>query len=164
MEQVSIAVVASLHGLFVFFKAFQQRNVAYLHYWWVVPTSYAMSAVDVTVMSAVAIRAVHAQSWTAVIPLAAALGTGSCLGALGAMWAHTRLAKYVENRNGKNSRRTLFVQQGRGREGNDHHGIRGLAYSGEDPVQYSRNAAFLASTVLDFEGRRPVRSEADREG
>ncbi len=50
--------------VFVFLKAFQQRNVMGLHYSWIMPISYAMAATEVFVISVVAIKAVNYTSMT----------------------------------------------------------------------------------------------------
>ena len=79
--------------VFVFFKAFQQRNVTGLHYKWVMPISYCMSTTELAVISAVAIKAVSAESWIDMIPMILTVGTGGGLGALAAMWVHHRWIK-----------------------------------------------------------------------
>ena len=71
---------------YVFVRAFQQRNVAFGHYWWVVPVSYVMAALDVFVITFVA----H-QGWSVAIVLAN--GTGACLGSLSAIYLHKRWVK-----------------------------------------------------------------------
>lgn len=71
---------------YVMLRAFQQRNVAFDSYKWVVPTSYLMAVFDVYIVSAVA----HA-GWT--WPVILANGSGGCLGALCAMWFHKRYVR-----------------------------------------------------------------------
>ena len=75
--------------IFVFFKAFQQRNVAFLHYWWVIPISYAMSCTEVFVISLVAHEAASGLSWD-LLWFAVTIGTGGGLGAIISMWIHHR--------------------------------------------------------------------------
>ncbi len=77
--------------VFVFFKAFQQRNVAFDHYKWIVPISYCMAATEVIVVSLIAIDATQASSIIDMIPIAFSIGTGGGLGALLAMWVHNRI-------------------------------------------------------------------------
>ena len=77
--------------VFVFFKAFQQRNIAFNHYAWVVPISYLMSATEIVVISVVSISAVQAETWQDMIPIAAGIGTGGGLGALASMWLHNKI-------------------------------------------------------------------------
>lgn len=86
------ATAGAIHLVFVFFKAFQQRNVAFMHYGWVVPVSYCMSTSEVVVMSLIAVQAVHRESWWDMVPAIICLGTGGAVGAIGAMWLHH---KYV---------------------------------------------------------------------
>lgn len=74
--------------IFVFFKAFQQRNVAFMHYAWVMPTSYLMAFTEVIVISLVAYEATQqGLSWN-MLWFAAAIGTGGGLGAVMSMWIH----------------------------------------------------------------------------
>lgn len=75
--------------IFVFFKAAQQRNVAFLHYWWVMPISYRMACTEVFVISLVAIEASRGLSWS-LLWFALTIGTGGGLGAVSAMWLHNR--------------------------------------------------------------------------
>ena len=82
--------VGLAHFAFVFFKAFQQRNVAFMHYHWIYPISFFMSATEVFVLSLVAVRAVQAESWYDMVPFAFALGVGGGTGAIAAMWLHHR--------------------------------------------------------------------------
>jgi hypothetical protein len=72
--------------LYVLCRAFQQRNVAFDNYGWVVPTSYCMAILDVFIIAFVA----HA-GWTPLIVFAN--GSGGCLGALSAMLLHKRWVK-----------------------------------------------------------------------
>ncbi len=84
------------HGLFVFFKAFQQRNVMGLHYKWTVGTSYFMSTTEVFVVSIVAVSAVEAAKTGDImmmVPFAISMGTFSGLGAIAGMWMHVRFVK-----------------------------------------------------------------------
>lgn len=78
--------------IFVFFKAFQQRNVAFMHYRWVLPTSYLMACTEVFVISLVAHEAVQGLSWD-LLWFAATIGTGGGLGAVVSMWLHHRYIK-----------------------------------------------------------------------
>ena len=76
--------------LFVFFKAFQQKNVAFDHYLWVMPISYVMSFTEVLVTSLIAVTAVQRGiSWD-LLWFALAIGTGGGSGAMLAMWTHNK--------------------------------------------------------------------------
>lgn len=68
---------------FVFLKAFQQRNVAFDNYAWIFPVSLAMAATEVLVVANIAHAGWH-------IGLVLTIGSGSGLGALGAMLLHKR--------------------------------------------------------------------------
>lgn len=76
--------------VFVFFKAAQQRNVAFLNYRWVLPTSYLMASTEVFVISIVAHHAVTDGVTLGLLWFAAAIGTGGGLGAIAAMYLHNR--------------------------------------------------------------------------
>ena len=84
------ALLAGLaYFIFVFFKAFQQRNVAFMHYRWILPISYAMSMSEVFVISLVAYEATQGLTWE-LIWFAVTIGTGGGLGAILSMWLHHR--------------------------------------------------------------------------
>lgn len=78
--------------VFVFFKAFQQRNVAFMHYKWILPISYAMACTEVVVISLVAIEASQGFSWQ-LVWFAASIGTGGGVGAAASMYLHNRYIK-----------------------------------------------------------------------
>lgn len=69
---------------FVFLKAFQQLNVVHNKYLLVVPTSVVMAICEVYVMANVAQQGFH---WS----LVWAVGLGSGVGCMAAMWSHKRL-------------------------------------------------------------------------
>jgi hypothetical protein len=71
-------------GVFVFLKAFQQKNVAFNHYWSVVPLSYLMAAAEVYIIASVA--AAGFDPW-----LVLSVGSGAGVGSLTGMWVHTRI-------------------------------------------------------------------------
>lgn len=76
--------------LSIFFKAFQQRNVAFMHFVWVFPTSYLLAITDLSVTGLVVLKVLETQSFTAMIPMAFAVGTGGACGSSAAMWLHHR--------------------------------------------------------------------------
>ena len=86
-------VAGGLHFLFVFFKAFQQRNVAFMHYGWIMPISFCMSTTEVFAVGLVAYGAVNAESWWELLTYALTMGIGGGSGALVAMWTHHRYIK-----------------------------------------------------------------------
>ncbi len=71
---------------YVLLRAFQQRSVAFAHYWWIAPVSYLMAAADVFVVAFVASHGWH-------LGLVMANGTGGAMGALSAVWLHSRWVK-----------------------------------------------------------------------
>ncbi len=86
------AAAGGAYFLYVFFKAFQQKNVAFDHYKWIMPISYAMSFTEVLVISLVAYNAAQGLSWN-IVWFALAIGTGGGTGALLSMWIHNRYIK-----------------------------------------------------------------------
>lgn len=71
---------------YVAVRAFQQRNVAFDNYKWIIPTSYIMAAIDIYIVATIA-----RQGWN--ITLVLTNGTAACLGCLFAMWVHKRFVK-----------------------------------------------------------------------
>ena len=80
----ALAFVASFG--FIFLKALQQRNVAFDNYLWVIPTSFAMAAAEVYVISNIARNGYQ-------LLLILTIGGGSGCGALTAMLLHKRFIK-----------------------------------------------------------------------
>ena len=77
-----ITVFAASYG-FIFLKAFQQRNVAFDNYGWVLPTSFGLALTEVFVIANIA-----KNGFT--LPLALTIGLASGTGALTAMLLHRR--------------------------------------------------------------------------
>lgn len=72
--------------VYVLLRAFQQRNVAFDNYGWIVPTSYLMASADVFIIAFISSHGWH--FW-----LVMANGTGAMFGALSAMLLHKRWVK-----------------------------------------------------------------------
>jgi len=70
--------------LFVMLKAFQQKNVAFDHYWPVVPISLAMAATEVYVIASVALLGYN-------LELVLSIGCGAGCGAITGMLIHKRV-------------------------------------------------------------------------
>lgn len=70
--------------LFVFLKAFQQRNVAFNHYLPVIPISMCMALAEVYVIALIATSGYQ-------LPLVLSIGFGAGLGAVAAMYMHNRI-------------------------------------------------------------------------
>jgi hypothetical protein len=76
--------------IFIYLKSFQQLNVVYKKYWWVMPTSFCLAAAE-------------AYMWIAVVTtgykldmiLAIALGGG--LGCVCSMYTHKRFEEWLKN-------------------------------------------------------------------
>ena len=85
---LNTALAGLAHCAFVFVKAFQMRNVAFMHYRWVMPTSLFMSCTEVIVIGYVAIQAVAVSSILLLWPLVLAMGIGGGVGCLAAMYLH----------------------------------------------------------------------------
>lgn len=92
---ISEILVGTANFIFIFLKAFQQRNVAFMHYAWVLPTSFAMGVVEVGVIGAVAIEASNAEHFIDMWPLIVAVAFGGGLGCLASMFVHH---KYIGRR------------------------------------------------------------------
>lgn len=69
--------------VYVLLRAFQQRNVAFDNYKWIIPTSYFMASADVFIVAFIARTGWH-------LGLVIANATGAALGCLSAMYAHHR--------------------------------------------------------------------------
>lgn len=85
--------------IFVALKAWQQRNVAGLHYWPVVPTSLLMALAEVYVISVI-VRVGYD------LPVVTAIGFGAGLGAMAAMYLHNRVFGDAEKRKIEKARRS----------------------------------------------------------
>lgn len=72
--------------VFIFLRAFQQRNVAFDNYLAILPTSILMAATEIVVIANIAQR-----GWHPVLVLTIGLGSG--LGALSAAVLHKRVFK-----------------------------------------------------------------------
>ena len=94
-----IELIAGIaYFVFVFFKAFQQRNVSWLKYLSVMPISYLMAFSEVIVISTVAYTGAQLFPFSVdaminILPMMFAIGTGSGLGAMAGMWLHHRYIK-----------------------------------------------------------------------
>jgi amino acid transporter len=96
MHYILIAL-ASL--VFVFLKSWQQRNVAFNCYKWIVPTSFAMALIEVYVVAAIAMNGFG-------LKLVLAMGTGASLGCLAATFLHTKYISIKDARTFSSRRKT----------------------------------------------------------
>lgn len=83
-------IVGAAYFVYVFFRSFQQRNVAFLHYNWIMPVSLCMALIDVFVISSVA-------KYGFDLWLVLCIGVGGGLGCIVAMQVHTRYLKWPTN-------------------------------------------------------------------
>lgn len=88
MLGLDILLIGAANFVFIFLKAFQQRNVAFLHYWWVPPVSLMLAVAEVFVVGTVAIKATTVVTFISLWPLVVAIGIGGGLGALASMYIH----------------------------------------------------------------------------
>ena len=91
-------IAGCAYFIFVFFKAFQQRNVSWMAYKSVMPISYLMAFSEVIVISTVAYTGAQLfpfsmDAFVNVLPMIAAIGTGGGLGAMAGMYMHHRYVK-----------------------------------------------------------------------
>jgi len=87
---VSFAAAFGASFLFVFLKSWQQQNVVFRNYWWIMPTSMAMAFCEGYVVLQIA------QSFT--IPLLITIGLGSGSGCLLATYLHHRVFREPADR------------------------------------------------------------------
>jgi hypothetical protein len=97
MIELALACLATL--VFVGLKSFQQRNVAFDHYKWIIPTSIGMAFTEFFVIVYVVSAGYH---WPAILALGACAGLGS----LSATLLHGRLL------GGVNGKKTGGVSSG----------------------------------------------------
>ena len=79
--------------IFVFLKSFQQRNVAFDKYWWIMPTSMSMAFAEAYVVFKLATAGEYS------VPLVLGLGLGAGSGSLCATILHKRLFIKLEKEN-----------------------------------------------------------------
>lgn len=84
-------IAGCAYFVFVFFKAFQQRNVVLLHYKLVMPISYMMAGTEVIVYAVITLSVVEhgGLSWD-LLWYVFAVGTGGGLGAIAGMFLHEK--------------------------------------------------------------------------
>lgn len=84
-----IPAVALANFGFIFLKAFQQRNVAFEHYEWILPISLALAAFEVFVIAVIAKTALTGTLIHTLI-LVLSVGIGGGLGAIAATHLHSK--------------------------------------------------------------------------
>lgn len=86
-EIIDLVALSGANFAFIFLKAFQQRNVAHLNWFPVLPTSFLMAVAEVVVIGSVAKAAIDGSIWGPVV----ALSLGGGLGCLCSMYVHSRI-------------------------------------------------------------------------
>lgn len=87
---IELLLLFAAQFIFIFLKAFQQRNVAHLHYWPVMPVSLLMALTEVYVISIIAISVtLGVLSWQQIVALAIGSGTGCLV----SMYLHSKAFK-----------------------------------------------------------------------
>ena len=91
-------IAGCAYFIFVFFKAFQQRNVSWMKYVSVMPISYMMAFSEVIVISTVSyvgikLFPISIDSLISIAPMMFAIGTGGGLGAMLGMFLHNKYVK-----------------------------------------------------------------------
>jgi hypothetical protein len=87
---MSTLLLFTANFLFIFLKAFQQRNVTGLFYLPVIPTSFLMALTEVYVIATISMQAM---TGTLGVEQIAAIALGGGLGCLASMWCHDKIFK-----------------------------------------------------------------------
>lgn len=85
-------IIFAVAYVFIFAKAYQQRNVIHNNWGWVPVFSYIMAYLELGAMS-IGILDIAENGWHRLLILGFAQGTGGALGCLSAMWIHNRYHK-----------------------------------------------------------------------
>lgn len=88
--------------IYIFLKAFQQKNVMHDEWKFVLPTSLGMAFCEVFVIGVIA-KIVSSSEFDAMhlIINALAIGSGGGLGCMASMYLHGRLKQYLRNNNNR---------------------------------------------------------------
>ena len=82
--------IGCMYFIYVFMRAFQQRNVIHNNYKWIPPVSYAMAVCDSFLIYSIA---KHADAFYAIALIAFSAGTGGSIGCIAAMLLHDKIFK-----------------------------------------------------------------------
>ena len=93
---MSFAMLGVANFLYIFLKAWQQRNVAYLHYGWALATNWFLVVTEVCVMGSIALAVVEGGPRDLLFTVLA-LGIGGGSGCLSSMYLHS---KYIKEKRG----------------------------------------------------------------
>lgn len=87
---MKILIAGIAYFVFVFFRAFQQRNVVFLNYRWILPTSIVIAQAEVLIHSLIALNIVTEGLGLNLILYALSIGVGGGGGCLLAMYLHSQ--------------------------------------------------------------------------
>lgn len=82
-------VLAAANFCYIFLKAWQQRNVAHLHYGWAMATNFFLVLTEVFVMGSIALAAM-AGSLGALFFVVIAMSVGGGVGCISSMYIHSK--------------------------------------------------------------------------
>ncbi len=90
---MDLLIIFVTNFLFVFIKAFQQRNVTWLKYRPVLPSSFSMTVTQVYIWHAVSVRTIAGASFLEMWPLIITMTIAAWLGTISGMYLHDRYIK-----------------------------------------------------------------------
>lgn len=86
---IHYTILALANFLYIFLKAFQQRNVAHLHYGWAIATNVFLVGTELLVMGSIALAAV-AGGFYPLLYTGIAMTIGGGTGCVLSMYLHSR--------------------------------------------------------------------------
>lgn len=89
---MTYVILALANFAYIFLKAWQQRNVAYLHYGWAAFTNAFLVGTEMFVVGNVAVAAVSG-NWHHILLVFVAMTIGGGSGCTASMWLHQRYLK-----------------------------------------------------------------------
>ncbi len=90
---MDLFIVFATNFVFIFVKAFQQRNVTWMKYRPVLPSSFSMTVTQVYIWHTVTIRTMAGDSFLEMWPLILTLTIAAWLGTISGRYLHDRYIK-----------------------------------------------------------------------
>ena len=90
---MDLLIIFGTNFLFVFIKAFQQRNVTWMKYRPVLPSSFSMTVTQVYIWHTVSVRTMAGASFIELWPLIITMTIAAWLGTISGMYLHDRYIK-----------------------------------------------------------------------
>ena len=90
---MGLLIVFATNFAFIFLKSFQQRNVTWMKYAPVLPTSFSMTVTQVYIWHTVSVRTMAGDSFLDMWPTIIALSLAAWLGTISGMYLHERYIK-----------------------------------------------------------------------